>query len=180
MAIFVSILDRSNLRHWDIEGPPIRYALELKVPSPEPWIDGVVYILDRTPFCQHGRNWVCAESVYPLGKLEVCPEDFPLLDQVERATLEENDTYLMIKDIVCELIEKERVTSRCTGSKSMRILALCVKLQIGDLFDIVKGNLSAMKSRLCQLAFAILKNLDVPAIEFIRWCDIPYSTVKSY
>ena len=62
----------------------------------------------------------------------------------------------------------------------MRIFALCVKLQIGDLFDIVKGNLSAVKSRLAQLAFAVLKNLDVSAIEFISWSNISNSTMKSY
>lgn len=110
-AIFVAILDRTNISHWDFEDPPTRYAIGLRVSSQEPWVDGVVYVLDRTLFLQKG-NWVCTQAVFPIGKIKVCPQDFPLLGQVEKITVEENDAYHAVKAILCEVIDRARITSR--------------------------------------------------------------------
>ena len=63
---------------------------------------------------------------------------------------------------------------------SMRIFSVCRKLQIGDLFDIVKGDLGTLESRLVQLSFAILKNLNVSTVEFVNRCDIANGAMKSY
>lgn len=110
-AIFVAILDRTNINHWDFESPPTRYAIGLRDPSQSPWVDGVIYVLDRNFFQQRG-NWVSTQAVFPIGKIKVCPQDFPLLDQVEKITVEENDSYHAAKSILCQVIDQARVTSR--------------------------------------------------------------------
>ena len=43
-AIFVAILDRTNINYWDFEDLPTRYAIELRVSSQSPWVDGVVVL----------------------------------------------------------------------------------------------------------------------------------------
>lgn len=110
-AIFVATLDRVNISHWDFENPPNRYAVGLRDASQSFWVDGVVYILERGSFLQRG-NWVCTQAAFPIGKIKVCCEDFPLLDQVETITAEENDAYHAVKAILGEVVDRELITSR--------------------------------------------------------------------
>ena len=107
-AIFVAILDRTNINHWDFESPPTRYAIGLRDPSQSPWVDGVIYVLDRNFFQQRG-NWVSTQAVFPIGKIKVCPQDFPLLDQVEKIKQEEDSlqvfTLRIPKSFICHIDE---------------------------------------------------------------------------
>ena len=87
VVIFVAILHRSNVKWFAVNGSV--YALDPVSPSGVPWTEGCVYILDRTSFELRHGNWVSDQPIVPLGKLEVFPEDFPLLDKVRIQTRKE-------------------------------------------------------------------------------------------
>jgi len=99
LPIFYAIQDRNKIQgviqsgvEEDIETGKLEYkfripksALDMK-----PWTRGVVYILDRGQFSlekydidQTSGEWTSEASVKPLAKLEVGPEDFPFLDNIE-------------------------------------------------------------------------------------------------
>ncbi len=97
--IFHAIQDRSKLEDTVIserkeslktEEDQYSFRMPKKVLEQEPWMSGIVYILDRGTFTQGVNDeghpideWASEVSVKPTGKIEVTPEDFRFLDQVE-------------------------------------------------------------------------------------------------
>lgn len=83
-------------RFLDQEGrlgkPHYFFSLDREVLQAEPWCPGTIYILPRHPFVQEpvqtkrgiryqSAQWASFETVRPLAKLSVEPEDFPFLEQ---------------------------------------------------------------------------------------------------
>ncbi|WP_096154498.1 MULTISPECIES: hypothetical protein [Bacillus] len=58
------------------------------------WTNGTIYILPKESFGRGGiaDEWVCEQSVKPLAKLSVTPNDFPFLDKV--STHKESESIL--------------------------------------------------------------------------------------
>jgi hypothetical protein len=100
MAIFFAIVDRRRL--WDLPCVPAINAIHATWKSGDekrqgywfvvdhralphqPWRKGTVYILPRGSFetDYKGMQWYSLQPVRPLARLEVKPEDFPLLHEI--------------------------------------------------------------------------------------------------
>ena len=103
--MFFAVSDRSRY-HMTISNAAVRlelpggpsephyfFSMSDNVLAQKPWREGVVYVLPKTGFEEergyswegmrvHTNHWACLESVQPLAKLCVRPEDFPFLAQV--------------------------------------------------------------------------------------------------
>jgi len=66
------------------------FKMSKNILAAQPWVNGMVYILDKKSFWQgqdddgeFGREWVSEKPVKPLAKLEVGPKDFRFLKEIE-------------------------------------------------------------------------------------------------
>jgi hypothetical protein len=77
----------------DAAGQPTKvyhFAISARVLRNQPWTDGMVYVLPRTPFApvrdatgQLTEEWASPTSVRPLAKLVITPDDFLFLHDVQ-------------------------------------------------------------------------------------------------
>lgn len=106
-VIYFAILDRQKYRGLllnnaclqirisadELSHPLYFFSITHSVLVQEPWCEGAVYILPRRSFEREASHqvqgteivlphWISASRVYPLGKLQVGPNDFPFLSQI--------------------------------------------------------------------------------------------------
>jgi hypothetical protein len=100
LPIFYAIQDRSKFRDavvksgvsQNVETGELEYKFEIPMKALEakPWIRGVIYLFDRSQFKEEkddtgelSGEWTSESPIRPLAKLEVGPEDFRFLNNVE-------------------------------------------------------------------------------------------------
>ena len=101
-AMFFAVIDRANGRgsirngvatYQADDGRTLdlyRFSVDHRVLPERPFTRGALYLLPREGFEQipfypggpPGSEWACFDTVRPLARLDVAPEDFPFLDQV--------------------------------------------------------------------------------------------------
>jgi hypothetical protein len=102
LPIFYAVLDRANYRDSirddvakaidDVSGETRKYyyfSLSIAMLTKQVWKNGMIYILDRSPFEQLKDDsgdlldeWTCSRPVPVLARLPVSPADFPFLTRV--------------------------------------------------------------------------------------------------
>lgn len=83
MAIFFAIIDRSKVPFFATRVHPDRIFVARAALDQAPWVEGMVYLFGPDSFeSKAGGHPVSYQTVYPVGKLPVQPDDFPFLDQV--------------------------------------------------------------------------------------------------
>jgi hypothetical protein len=92
VTLFNSCLQaRINTPQWS--DPLYFFSITQSVLIKQPWCNGVVYILPRQLFKQEPvqqiqgteimfPHWICDQSIEPVAKIMVSPQDFPFLDQI--------------------------------------------------------------------------------------------------
>lgn len=74
------------------------YALNKSIADQRPWTSGMIYILPKSKFTKVDNRkisfdeWVCYESVKPIGQLEVSLEDFYFKNKV--TIFKENESFI--------------------------------------------------------------------------------------
>lgn len=101
-AMFFAVIDRGKLKgsirngvetHWSASGERVdiyHFSIHHALLTDRPFTAGAIYLLPRERFSRHplypggpmSNEWGCDEPVRPLGRIPVCPEDFPFLDGI--------------------------------------------------------------------------------------------------
>lgn len=125
--LFYAVLDKSkiamNFRNGSIRAKNGRsryhfYSLDRETAEKKPWTTGMLYFLPGESFAESGHGliefeeWVSAEPVKPLAKMEVGPQDFYFIDKVTIHSSDESNALTWVLYKLRTMRSKKRVPAK--------------------------------------------------------------------